>query len=378
MADMIPGMTNQAVEAFLARAANIGANAKVLESEAKAQVDADAKAAADARDLLRDSKRRAAGFRRPAFRALGEVAAAFQSASNNLDSVPETFRESVASRAAQAFAASYTGRSEKSAKGGVAAGWTHVIYLGSAGQTLINALAERVDHWQAIADLPINDEGAAALRETALRYVTPAASCPAPDGRIEPGKLPKHNGRAAVTLTVDGKTVSLPARGATNRDAILAEAARLARTHGIEVATHPFVLDAVLDNGGKWRKPEGDAQALAADALSALDKLLSLGGAESLDGASLMVMRDVIHRIAQQGLRERPMVVPEVANTPILAAPQAMPENVSGSALTVTAENEADLNESDSCNASNSDDSSPNKESKKGKKPSNIKRKPGI
>jgi hypothetical protein len=311
MVDMVPGMSNGAIEAFLARAASIGVEAKQAEAQSKAQVDSDARAAADARELARDSKRRASGFRRPMFRALSEVAAAFESSSNNFGAIPETFKESVASRAAQTFAASYTGRTEKSAKGGVTAGWTHVIFLGRHGRTLIEALADRVDHWQKIADEPVTDEASAALRDTALRYVTPAASCPAPDGRTEPGKPPKHNGRAPVTLTVMGKAVALPYRGATNRDAILAEAARLARTHGIEIATHPFVIDAVLDNGGRWRKPEGDVQGFAAEALSALDKILSMGGAESLDGASLMVMRDVVHRIAQQGLRERPVILPE-------------------------------------------------------------------
>jgi hypothetical protein len=311
MVEMVPGMSNGAIEAFLARAASIGVEAKAREAEMKAAVDAESRAAADARESLRDCKRRAAGFRRPMFRALGDIAAAFESSSNDFASIPETFKESIASRAAQTFAASYTGRTEKSAKGGVTAGWTHVIFLGRHGRALIEALADRVDYWQKVADEPVTDEASAALRDTALRYVTPAASCPAPDGRIEPGKPPKHNGRAPVTLTVMGKTVVLPYRGATNRDAILAEAARLARTHGIEIATHPFVLDAVLDNGGRWRKPEGDVQALAAEALTALDKILSMGGAESLDGASLMVMRDVIHRIAQQGLRERPVILPE-------------------------------------------------------------------
>jgi hypothetical protein len=311
MVDMIPGMSNGAVESFLARAASIGVEAKAREAEMKAAVDAESRVAADARESLRDCKRRAAGFRRPMFRALSEVAAAFESSSNDFGAIPEAFKESVASRAAQTFAASYTGRTEKSAKGGVTAGWTHVIFLGRHGRTLVEALADRVDHWQKIADAPVTDEASAALRDTALRYVTPAASCPAPDGRTEPGKPPKHNGRAPVTMDIMGKTVSLPYRGATNRDAILAEAARLARTHGIEIATHPFVIDAVLDNGGRWRKPEGDVQGFAAEALSALDKILSMGGAESLDGASLMVMRDVVHRIAQQGLRERPVILPE-------------------------------------------------------------------
>lgn len=306
-------MTNHnLLEALLTSAAHIGANVKVemdkaREALAKArdkrsEIDNEI-AQADKDSAGLDSK--SAAFDSPRFVGLAKIGADFTRLYNGRDSQDS---RDAAVAAAQVFVTSFTGQTDKSAKGGKGAGYAATIMLGSHAERLRFAMQQRLDHWRQQHDSTIEGESggdAAARKAEARRYLTPCGDALMEDGSLPVDskgvtKVPKFNGRPA--RVVNG--ISIPFGRGTNRDSQMAEASRLYAMHG-DAVMMPEVLDALLDNGGRY-KPEEDQSLsrLCADARTSLDKIMAAGGSASGDAAFLTALHSVLGRIMAEGFKD--------------------------------------------------------------------------
>jgi hypothetical protein len=309
----IPQMTKEQQAAtdlkarLYARAASLGVAMK-----AEAEIDAKAKdsaveAAGHAKDRATDATRLIMGFSTPMFRGLADLGPMWASAFNDGDS-PDAVE--TAKGMADSFMGSFTKATDKTKAGGTGAGYVALIRCGSSAPTIHQRLANRLEHWQAIADSVKDDntEAGKATRETAKRYtITPGDSLRAdgswPTKKDKDGNeiptMPKYNGRAEGIYN----GIPLPHRGGCDRKAMLAALANLYREHG-DSALHNDVLDAMLDNGGKYvMPPDESAKGLAGAALSAVEKVL-LAVSGSADAALLQVCAEMLARIAKDGPKD--------------------------------------------------------------------------
>lgn len=285
-------------------AASLGAAMKVeAESDAKAKDQAH-EAAGHAKDRALDATRLVMGFSTPMFRGLADLGPMWAGAFNDYDS-PDAVE--TAKGMADSFMGSFTKATEKTKGGGTGAGYVALIRTGNHAPTIHQRLANRLEYWQSVADSLKDDntpEGKA-RRETAKRYtVVPGDSLRADgswpakkdkDGNEVP-TMPKFNGRKADTYN----GIPLPHRGGCDRKAMLAALANLYREHG-DSALHNDVLDAILDNGGRYTMPADEsAKGLAGAALSAVEKVL-LASVGSADQAMVQMCAEMLTRIAAHG-----------------------------------------------------------------------------
>lgn len=285
-------------------AASLGAAMKVeAEADAKAKDQAN-EAAGHAKDRAQDATRLVMGFSTPMFRGLADLGVMWAGAFNDYDS-PDAVE--TAKGLADSFMNSYTGASAKTKAGGTGAGYTALIRCGNAAPTIHQRLANRLEYWQSVLDSVKTDntEEGKAKRETAKRYtVTPGDSLDKngawptkkdKDGNDVP-TMPKYNGRKADVYN----GIPLPHRGGCDRKAMLAVLANLYREHG-DSALHNDVLDAVLDNGGRYvMPPDESVKGLAGAALSAVEKVL-LASVGSADQAVVQMCAEMLTRIATHG-----------------------------------------------------------------------------
>ena len=193
---------------------------------------------------LPKSDRSRADFRAPRFEAQWKLAQKF---SGEFLSMPDEQRQRKANELARELWSNYTNRTEKSESGGALTNVEHMILCGSSARKIIEGLQSRIDYWRSMSqgahDLTEDADQEGATK--ALRYLEVCGKAPK-SPNDQDGDF-KHYGRQATT--VNGIPVSR--RGATNRDSQVAEAARMFRDYG-EPALAPEVLDAVLDNGGRY------------------------------------------------------------------------------------------------------------------------------
>lgn len=293
------------------------AKADTFESAAKSRKEA----SATARDSVVKDDRSRGGFDTFMFQGLSRVAGAFGRLYNDPTS-PEA--SAAAELAARSFTASFTGATDKTAKGGTAAGYVHHILLGANGESVRNALQRRLDYWQESVDSETDPKRKAEAAKLAARYTVVCGDAPLPDGSFPVdskgvAKVPRHNGRPAAT--VNG--VDIAAGRATDRKAQFAAMSRLYAMHGA-AALSPEVVDAFLDNGGRFQA-EVNVTALASQAQETLEKLLLAGGNISGDGSFLTVAVARLAAIAKNGLTPA-----RVAPTIPAPAPAATPGEVTG------------------------------------------------
>ena len=292
---------------LLETAASIGAQAaKDMEAQIKAQ-DTRLDKLAKAKDLVEQDKRENSGFATIRFRAFAAVGAAFGATFNDPSS--KAAREAL-DGAAVSFLSSMTNKSADTLKGGGVIGAAKsIIGLGKDSERLRAALQNRLEHWQAMKDVADAEGGedAVAKRELAMRYLAPCG--PTPDANGQPkvsdkGKIivPKHMGRPAVTVTVGSTKVRVPAGGQTNRESMFAFAAAFMAKHG-DVVLDPQVIDALLDNGGRYKADNNTVMANATKAIEAIEQLQMLGGNRSGDAAHLTLFVAVLERIKVEGFK---------------------------------------------------------------------------
>jgi hypothetical protein len=308
--------TNRAdITALLSSAATIGRETKEEMASAKARLDSAKSHAAEAMADADDKERHAMGFGSPMFLGLGRVARAFSRVNfNDPDGQEAT---DAANAAARAFAASMTGATDDTLKGGgTLNAYAAVVRLGDHGANLIYTMQSRLMHWYELLDSAKSMDDASAkkaTRELAQRYTSLIGRAPTESGEWprkggaadgEPQK-PTHNGRPARVA----HGVPIGFAGAKDRKAMLADAARLFRSYG-EAVFHPDVIDALLDNGGKYVAPEAGPRELAAQALGKVQALLMAGGQESADAAILVHFTAVLSRIENEGFKSANIAPP--------------------------------------------------------------------
>lgn len=307
---------------LLTSAAEIGRQMQV-ESEADAKRANDASVAVkDAKDGARDAGRTLSGFATPMFRGLSTLGGMLASDNTIGADLDSPLAQSVATGMASAFMQAFTNATAATEKGGTSSGYTAVILCGHGAERLRTAIQNRLEYWTAKLDSVegLNDDESKAVRETAKRFtVQPGPSLDSSGNwptRVDKKTdaaipyAPKFNGRAACT--VNG--IDLPHRGATDRKAMLAAAARLYREHG-DAVLHPDVLDAILDNGGRYTPPADESvKGLASSAREAINKVLLAGGNASADAAGLQIAAQLLGMIADNGLTES-TVAPTVNTT---------------------------------------------------------------
>ena len=306
---------------LLTSAAEIGRQMQV-ESEADAKYAKDASVRlGDAKAGARDAGRTLAGFATPMFRglaSLGGLLASDNTVGRDMDS---PLAQSIAAGMAESFMSAFTGATDKTKAGGTVTGYVATIRTGHAAERIRSGLQNRLEHWTAKLDSVdgLNDEDSKAIRETAKRYtVQPGPSLDSSgnwptrndkDGNPIP-YAPKFLGRVACTIN----GIDLPHRGATDRKAMLAAAARLYASHG-DAMLHPDVLDAILDNGGRYTPPADESvKGLASAAREAINKVLLAGANASADAAGLQIAAQLLGMIAENGLTES-VVAPTVGTT---------------------------------------------------------------
>lgn len=319
------------LESLLSQAAHIGADTKVQIEEAESILKRSRDRATEAKSLLNEREIAAGGFSAPRFMGLASVASIHGGAFN-----AQSQDSTDAARAmAQAFMASYTGRTDKSLAGGALANLARVISTGKNASALRTMLQSRLDHWQSVLDSAPDGESAsdrAARIAEAKRYLTPCGDAPMENGdwpqdtKTGKPRQPKFNGRPATTI----RGVSIPFGRGTNRDSQIAAFADLYAQYGDKVLSSD-VVDAFLDNGGRYKV---DSEASLADAcnaaLVALDQMMAAGGKGTGDEAFLMAAHAVISRIHGEGFKGAQIAAP----TTIASEPEtpAEPESIQSDA----------------------------------------------
>lgn len=308
------------INAILETAATIGAETKADAEAFAANMKRHTQERASAQDVLNADQRTLSGFNAFRFIGLARVAEAFGRRFN--DTTTEAARDT-AKAAARSYLASFTGATEKTKAGGREAGSAAVIMMGLGAERARHALQSRLDYWQGVKDGAddMSDKSEAKVqRELANRYLTPCATAPDASGALPTDKsgavvVPRHKGR--TERVVNGVTV--PAcHGGTNRDSQMAQIAKMYLTHG-EAVLNPDVLDALLDNGGKYEHDNNTVEAHASAAAAAIEKLMLAGGSTSSDASVLTLAGVILARIAEQGLKistVAPSSEPETDSTP--------------------------------------------------------------
>jgi methylmalonyl-CoA mutase cobalamin-binding subunit len=303
---------SQTLEHLLSEAARIGTETRATIDAAKAIMDrAKIRAADTARDVA-DRDYEAKGFTAPRFNGLVQIAGLYGQAFNTIDS--QDARDA-AKAMASSFVQTFTGQTEKSAGGGKSAGYTHVVTMGANAKRAQQALQQRLDYWRGEHDAIIDGEppkDAAERKAKARRYLTTCGDAPDVEGGTTitsskgEVKVPKFNGRPSVL--VHGVQIAY-GRG-TDRDAQFAAFARLYAEHGDKVLV-PDVVDAFLDNGGRFKADsEATLESAAGAALAAIDQIMAMGGASSGDAGFLTAAHTVIERIAKQGFKASQVAAP--------------------------------------------------------------------
>jgi hypothetical protein len=314
------------LETLLREAARIGADAKrEVEALDKQAATSRARASAAAQAAEQD-RREAGGFNAPRFRALTEVARVWGAHTNDPYSSEATKAAEVMTNA---FITAFTGQTEKSRNGGKFVGYVHAVKLGANAERARQALHGRILHWQAIHDkAPEGEKPAdrAARQAEARRYTVVCGLAPDVEGgsiataRDGSTNVPKFNGRPARVV----RGVEIDFARATNRDSQFAEFARLFAKYG-DVVLHSDVVDAFLDNGGRFKPDcEGTVESACGAALAALDSILALGGRGTADEASILAAHYVVERIMKEGFKASTKAdyTPE-ADAPEADAPEA-------------------------------------------------------
>lgn len=322
-------MVNNLLESLLASAASIGATTRTEIESAKAIADKAKQRAADARTASDDLVYAGSGFAAPRYNGLVQVASLWGS-HFNADS--QDSRDAQGAMATS-FMASMTGQTDKSLNGGKRAGYAAVIGMGANAKRAQQALQQRLDHWKREHDSTPEGESAkdaAERKATARRYLTPCGDAPDVEGgrsitaKDGSAKAPKFNGRPARTV----RGVSIAYGRGTDRDAQFAAFARLFAEYG-DVVLLPDVVDAFLDNGGKFKADsEASIESSCGAALAAIDELMAMGGKASGDAAMLMAAHAVIERIRTQGFKASqvaPLAEVEVSE-PEVSEPEGEPE----------------------------------------------------
>lgn len=224
---------------------------KVTEDAKQAARDAKAGAANAERESANPDKEGVAGnFATSRFNALSEIASAFDSVYRTNQGAFYTNADLAAGSAAETFAKTITGASDKTTKGGGTVSlFKTIIKSGTATSRILAALQGRVDYWRDVEASEIEGESAEErkARVSRAREFTAPAKCD--------GDKPKHKGRAAAEVY----GFSIPARKGTNRTAQFAEACSLYAAASEDVRENFFhvrVLDAFLSNGGAADKRE--------------------------------------------------------------------------------------------------------------------------
>jgi hypothetical protein len=293
------------LEGFLASAAHIGEETSRAIADLKTRTNKAVDAQNTARKVSDEIAQESSGFKTPLFVGLVSVANAFSQVFNDTTSQSAIDAANAASRS---FMASATGSTEASLKGGRVNGYADAIRLGNDATRVIDALQGRLNHWNRVLEgaKAIEDAAKRAIIVTqAKRYTLVCTSTPETDGSWPKSKngevtKPKFNGRPANH--VNG--VNIPAARGLPRDGQLAAFIALFKTYGDETL-HPDVVDAFLDNGGRYVDPNADSPtALASQALEKVNALLLAGANASGDAASLSVLVSILDRIAREGLRD--------------------------------------------------------------------------
>ena len=316
------------LETLLREAARIGADAKREIEALDKQAAASRERASVAAQIAEQDRREAGGFNAPRFRALAEVARVWGAHTNDPYSSEATKAAEVM---ANAFITAFTGQTEKSRNGGKFGGYVHAVKLGANAERARQALHGRILHWQAVHDkAPEGERPAdrAARQAEARRYTVVCGLAPDVEGgsvataRDGSTSVPKFNGRPARVV----RGVEIAFARATNRDSQFAEFARLFAKYG-DVVLHSDVVDAFLDNGGRFRPDcEGTVESACGAALAALDSILALGGRGTADEASILAAHYVVERIMKEGFKAsvKADYTPEAeADTPEADAPEA-------------------------------------------------------
>lgn len=263
-------------------------------------------------------ERETAGFGSPMFMGLASLGTDYAREFNDFDT--QDARDAAAA-VARVFLVSCTGASDKTLAGGTINGYASAIRLGPNAERARCALQARILHYYAESDSDVPDESAqdkAARKANAKRYITPCGTAPNADGSWpEDAKgnpvLPKFNGRPATTV----RGITIPFGRGTDRKAQFAAFAHLYHAHG-DIVLHHEVVDAFLDNGGKYAAQDNNTpQAHASKALESLEALNLAGGAASGDATFITLAVAVLTRIAKDGLKAS-----------VAAPPQEAPEDV--------------------------------------------------
>lgn len=289
---------------LLASAASVGASMKAADDSAKARSADKKSAVGEARRDSEIASRETSGFGTGLFVGLSRVGALFAAEFNDPDS-----REArdAADACARSFMASFTGATDKTAKGGTSAGYAKAIRLGTKTESVRYAMQYRLLHWYDRLDSAdtLEPAEAKAAREEARRFTTVCGDAPLPNGDWPTDnkgqrKRPKFNGRPARTV----RGINIPFGRGTDRKAQFAAMLEMFETHG-DSAIQSDVLDAFLDNGGKFVDPNADsAESHAANALASVEKLCLAGGSTSADAAILSLAITVLNRISREGLAQ--------------------------------------------------------------------------
>ena len=297
----------QALEALNSIAATIGREAmestQAHDNKEKRLAESQAELSGESQALKRESS----GFGSARFSGLARVGAAYSSflIQGKVNDNDGAQARDAAEAAARSFVASFTGQTDKSAKGGKHAGYVTTIRLGDKAKTLTDALNRRVKYWEHAADSYKNDPALSPAEKARMiaesdRFTKLAKLCPAVEGGNPDidGKRATHAGRPSRTIN----GVALTYKGATNRDSQIAEASRLFAQYG-DSFLRDDVIDSFLDNGGKLEKivtVEGEA----AKALALVEYLQANGGSRSQDSAFFQMAQMVLTRITREGFKD--------------------------------------------------------------------------
>lgn len=291
-------------ESLYVEAAKLGtAQSEAVKNAGLATARAKERKAAE-NERITELDREASGFRSPQFAGLASVANIF---GDNFQDASVDGADKAAKGMARAFMETFTGRTEKSDKGGASSAMANLVSLGRKADTVLRSLQGRLDHWNRVYDSASESESpaeAAEQREQANRYLKLAdsaspAQVDAKTGKItKPAKPAKYAGRPAVSL----HGIDIPAGKGATRAGQVNQIVLAYMQHGDDVL-RPDVLDAFLDNGGKVEKPQEGAESAAGRAMAAITDLLEKhGGKESADAAYFLGILPVLDRISTQGL----------------------------------------------------------------------------
>ena len=292
------------IDSLLSTAATVG-------SAMKAEIEMLDKRNTIAKELRGEAKktaelveRESSGFGAPTFKGLASLGADYAREFNDSDT--QDARDAAAA-VARVFLTNCTGASDKTLAGGTLNGYASVVRLGPNAERARHALQSRILHWYSGLDSDVPDETAtdkAERRAQAKRFITPCGTAPNADGSWPKDTkdnpvVPKFNGRPACHV----RGIDIPFGRGTDRKAQFAAFAALFHTHG-DIVLHHEVVDAFLDNGGKYAAQDNNTpQTHASKALESLEALNLAGGAASGDATFITLAIAVLARIAKEGLK---------------------------------------------------------------------------